>query len=127
VHGTLPGAMRRDSPFRLATARRSGRKWAVRWHCGGDAAREGPCDCELERRMSERNTCCAVSPLRPVSGLLRPHRGSLRIASIISSCSSRKSAIACRPKVTVQVVRSFAACRRGDRIKIYPPYTRARS
>ena len=25
------------------------------------------------------------------------------------------------------VVRSFAACRRGDRIKIYPPYRRARS
>ena len=25
------------------------------------------------------------------------------------------------------VVRSFAACRGGDRIKIYPPYTRARS
>ena len=25
------------------------------------------------------------------------------------------------------VVRSFAACRRGDRIKIYPPYTRPRS
>src|SRR5262249_5648693 len=44
--------------------------------------------------MSERNTCCAVSPLRPVSGLLRPHRRSPRMASTISSCSSRKSAIA---------------------------------
>ena len=44
--------------------------------------------------MSERNTCCAVSPLRPVSGLLRPHRRLPRMASMISSCSSRKSAIA---------------------------------